>query len=321
MSRIRPLPDRPAATEYDMRRAHDAARAIAETVLGRDPGPMTAADSLSHYVYLATEVVVKLIDADGHDRLNMETTLAPHLPPRLGAPLLATGRRRLGTCEIRYACFTRLPGTRPGVGLPGADAATVRRWAEHAVQRLDQLHTWTPTGTAEQALRQAPVIEGFTGRAALLTQIERIRAADHDALIPRPLIDGLVAIADNAPPYAAADVPVHADCDWDNWLTDEHDNTALLDFEQARLGVPADDWVLLAVTSGQHLARILDVIAERTATPPDILRAECEIRDAALIAHDLHRALHLPALPSWIAARLRSLDALVTVRRWWRCAP
>jgi len=41
-------------------------------------------------------------------------------------------------------------------------------------------------------------------------------------------------------------VPVHADCHWGNWLVHERTVTALLDFEWARFGEPADDWLFLA---------------------------------------------------------------------------
>ena len=213
-----------------------------------------------------------------------------------------------------------MPGAPPGIGLPGADAATARRWAEQAVRRLDDLHRWTPTGAAEQALKESPVHEGFTGRAALIAEIDGILAADRDTVIPRPLIDGLTAIAENAPLHAGADLPVHADCDWGNWLADDQNVTALLDFERARFGVPADDWVLLAVTSGPHIALVLDVIAEQTASSPEALRAECEIRDAAFIAEDLRHALELPDAPPWTARRVLDLEGLVIGRRWWQPA-
>ncbi|GIF97669.1 hypothetical protein [Catellatospora citrea] len=114
---------------------------------------------------------------------------------------------------------------------------------------------------------------------------------------------------------------MHADCDWDNWLADDQTVTALLDFERARFGVPADDWVLLAVTSGPHIALILDIIAEQTAGSPETIRAECELRDAAFIAQDLRHALELPDLPPWTARRVGDLEELVTGRRWWRPAP
>jgi hypothetical protein len=313
-----PLPRRLDATDGDLRRARDAAHAIAAATLGRDPGPMATAASMSHYVYIGADVVVKLVDVGGHHRLDLEVALAPHLPSGLGAPLLSSGRHSQDTCDVRFACSTRMPGVPPGIDLPGVDAATARRWAGQAVRRLNDLHTWTPTGAAEQALKESPVHEGFTGRAALITEIDGLVAADRDAVIRRPLIDGLAAIAEKAPLHAGADVPVHADCDWDNWLADDQNITTLLDFERARFGVPADDWVLLAVTSGPHIALVLDVIAEETARSPDDLRAECEIRDAAFIAGDLRHALELPDAPPWTARRLRDLERLVIGRRWWQ---
>ncbi|MCP2323395.1 hypothetical protein HDA40_001902 [Hamadaea flava] len=320
MSTTRPLPRRLDATDDDLARAHSAAHTIATATQGRDPGLMTTAASMSHYVYIGADVVVKLVDAGGHNRLDLEIALAQHLPTGLGAPLLASGRRRLKDCDVRYACFTRLPGTSPGVGLPDADAATARRWAEQAVQRLDALHTWTPTGPAEQALKQPPVHEGFTGRAALLDHIEGVLAADRDTVIPRTLTTGLTTIAQNAPLHAEFDTPVHADCDWGNWLADDQNVTALLDFERARFGAPADDWVLLAATSGPHIALVLDVIAEQTASSPEILRAACELRDAAFLAEDLRYALELPAPPPWMARRVRELEGLVLGQRWWQPA-
>jgi hypothetical protein len=320
MSATRPLPRRLDATDDDLRRARDAAYAIAAATLGRDPGPIATAASMSQYVCIAADVVVKLVDATDHNRLELEATLAPHLPPGLGAPLLSSGRHALDTCEVRYACFTRMPGVRPGVDLPGVNAAIARRWAEQAVRRLEDLHTWTPVGAAEQALKQSPVHEGFTGRAAFVADIEGILAAHRVSVVARPMIDGLIAIAEYAPPHAETNVPVHADCDWDNWLADDQDVTALLDFERARFGDPADDWVLLAVTSGPHVALVLDVIAEQTATSPESLRAACEIRDASFLAEDLRYALGQPDLPAWTAQRVRDLDGLVIGRRWWQSA-
>jgi len=64
------------------------ARDIAAAVLGRDPGPMAVADGNSHHVYVGPDVVVKIIDAARHSRLDREITLAPHLPAGLTAPLL-----------------------------------------------------------------------------------------------------------------------------------------------------------------------------------------------------------------------------------------
>jgi aminoglycoside phosphotransferase (APT) family kinase protein len=202
--------------------------------------------------------------------------------------------------------------------LPGVQASTARRWAEQAVRRLNDLHQWKPTDDAEQALKESPAHEGFVGRATLVEDVERITAARHGALVPRSLLDGLMAIAQRAPLRARADVPVHADCDWGNWLVQDHCVTALLDFERARLGDPADDWVLLAATSGPHLDMVLNVIAEATMTRLDELRAECELRSAAFIAEDLRSMLKQPDAPASAAARVRDLQTLVLGRRWWQ---
>jgi hypothetical protein len=130
----------------DLRQAHDAARAISLAVLGRDPGAMVAAESSSHSVYVGSDVVVKIIDADGHSRLDRETALAPHLPAGLTAPLLSSGHWQLGMREVRYACYARVAGTAPGMGMPGVDGGTARLLAEEAVQRLGGLHSWIPAG-------------------------------------------------------------------------------------------------------------------------------------------------------------------------------
>jgi hypothetical protein len=312
-----PLPRRLDATDDDLTRARNAAHAIVVANLGRDPGTMITAESMSHYVYIGSDVVVKIVDAAGHTRLDREITLAPNLPAGLGAALLASGRFRTEACDVRYACFTRMPGAPPGVGLPGADAVTARRWAEQAVARLDNLHNWAPTGDAERTLTNSRAHEGFVGRAALVAEIERLAEADRDGVMPRRLIDGLIAIAQHAPEHARTDIPVHADCDWGNWLADDRRVTALLDFERARLGEPADDWVLLAATSGPHLETVLDMITDATTTSPEALRAECEVRDAAFIAGDLRLALEQPQAPAWIGERLRDLERLIDGRRWW----
>ena len=306
--RVESLPRRLEAGEGDLERAGRAAAAIAATVLARDPGPLVTAASMSHYVFLGADVVVKLVDVGGHNRLDREIALAPHLPHGLGAPLLAHGRFQGDDCDVRYACFARVPGASPGVGLPGADAATAHRWAEQAVHLLNDLHTWVPRGEAERTLRESPVHEGFVGRAALVTEIERI-----EAVVPRPLLDGLMAIARRAPLGTSADVPVHADGDWGNWLADG-DCLTLLDFERARYGEPADDWVLLAVTSGPYRQAVLDLIAGTTKTDPGTLRRDCEIREAAFIAEEIGLAVDQPArVDRWV----RDLEGLVSGHRWW----
>jgi hypothetical protein len=52
-----------------------------------------------------------------------------------------------------------------------------------------------------------------------------------------------------------------------------------------------------------------------------ILRAQCEIRDAAYLASDLRVALERPVFPARMAAeRLRGLEELITRHYWWRPA-
>jgi aminoglycoside phosphotransferase (APT) family kinase protein len=302
----------------DLRRASDAARAIAAAALGRDPGPMAAAESSSHYVYVGSDVVVKIIDADGHSRLDREMALVPHLPAGLTAPLLGSGLCRLGTREVRYACYARVPGTAPGMGMPGVDSVTARLLAEEAVQRLGGLHSWMPTGHAGQTLGEPLDHGGFVSRAALFAETENLAALDEDGIVPRHFLDGLTAIAERAPLHARAVVPVHADCHWGNWLAYDRSVTALLDFEWARFGEPADDWFFLARFSGPHMETVLDVIARATTTSLETLRAQCEVRDAAYLASDLRAALDHPgARAPMTADRLRGLEELIDGRYWW----
>ncbi len=299
--------------------AGKAARRIAAAALGRDPGPMVAAQSLSHQVYISSDAVVKIIDVAGHSRLDREIALAPHLPAGITAPLLGSGSYRLGTEEFRYACYARVPGTAPGMGMPGTDQVTARLLAGEAVQRLEALHDWRPEGQPGQTLTEPLDHGGFVSQAALFADIETLAALDRNRTIPHRLLDGLTAIAERAPQRAQADVPVHADCHWGNWLVRDQSVTALLDFEWARLGEPADDWVFLARFSGPHLETVLDVIAQATKTSADTLRAQCEIRDAAYLASDLRLALKSPDLAAGMAAdRLHGLEELITGRYWWR---
>jgi hypothetical protein len=98
--------------------------------------------------------------------------------------------------------------------------------------------------------------------------------------------------------------------------------TALLDFEWARFGEPADDWFFLVRFSGPHMETVLDVIARATATSPETLRTECEVRDATHLASDLRIAMEHPGAHAPMAAvRLRGLEELVVGRYWWRQAP
>ncbi len=129
---------------------------------------MTAVESSSHHVYVGSDVVVKIIDAARHPRLDREIALAPHLPAGLTAPLLGSGLHRLGSRDVRYACYTRVPGAAPGMGMPGVDGATVRLLAQQAVQRLGQLHRWSPAGHAERTLSEPLDHGGFVSQAALL---------------------------------------------------------------------------------------------------------------------------------------------------------
>ncbi|WP_327302699.1 phosphotransferase [Streptomyces sp. NBC_01298] len=301
--------------------AHAAARAIAAAALGRDPGPMATAASGSHHVYVGPDVVVKVIDAASHTRLNREIALAPHLPAGLTAPLLDSGTHRLGAGDLRYACYTRVPGTAPGMGMPGVDAATARALAGEAVERLGRLHAWVPEGDADRTLRETLDHGGFTGRAAFLAEIEGLAERDRHEAVPPRLLDGLRAIARDAPPQARTAVPVHADCHWDNWLAHGRSVTALLDFEWARLGDPLDDWFFLIRFSGPHMESVLDVVARATDTSPDTLRAGCEVREATHLAADLRVALERPEVHARMAAdRLRSLEELIVGRYWWRDA-
>ncbi len=303
----------------DPRQASDAARAIAAAALGRDPGPIAATESNSHYVYVGSDVVVKIIDADRHSRLDREIALAHCLPAGVTAPLLGSGLRPLGTREVRYACYARVPGTAPGMGLPGMDSGTARLLAEEAVQRLALLHGWLPAGPAEQTLGEPLDHGGFVSQAALVAEVENLAALDRDGFVHRHLLDGLTAIAERAPLHARAVVPVHADCHWGNWLARDRTVTALLDFEWARFGEPADDWFFLARFSGPHMETVLDVIARATTTSPETLRAECEVREAAYLASDLAIALEHPDARSPMAAdRLLGLEELIDGRCWWR---
>jgi aminoglycoside phosphotransferase (APT) family kinase protein len=193
--------------------------------------------------------------------------------------------------------------------------------AADAVRRLGALHGWTPPGPAERTLREPLDHGGFVGRAALLAEIDRLAALSRDGTVPRRLLDGLMAVADRSPLAAQTVIPVHADCHWGNWLACGRSVTALLDFEWARFGEPADDWFFLARFSGPHVETVLDVIARATATPQETLRAQCEVRDAAHLASDLRAGLGRPDRPAgMIADRLRGLEELVDGHYWWRSA-
>ncbi|MEU3649440.1 phosphotransferase [Lentzea sp. NPDC034063] len=252
------------------------ARAIATSALGRDPGPFTPVSSRSHHVYVGADVVVKLIAADDHSRLEREIALAPHLPPGLTAPLLASGQRH----DVRYACYTRVPGAAPGMDLPNTSERAALDLARQAIERLNALHAWTPPEPAGRILAEVLDHGGFAGRDALVAQTEKLE-------IPPNVRDGLKAIAARAPEQVRNTVPVHADCHWGNWLANGTELTALLDFEWARFGDPLDDWFFLARFSGPHLHAVLGLIAQETGIPLDVLQTECEVREASHLIADL----------------------------------
>lgn len=277
-------------------------RTIAAAALGRDPGPLIKARSLSNLVFLGSDVVVKLCDR--HTRLSREATLTRHLPAGVAAPLLASGVHD----NVDYACYARMPGTSPS--MEAIDARTARGLAGQAIQRLEQLHDWTPPAEVVPTLSETLDHGGFTTREAFEQEIDRVKDA-----VPRHVLDGLNAIAENAPARAMTTVPVHADCFWDNWLADGDAVTALLDFEWARFGEPLDDWFFLVRFSGRHATDMLDLVADRTALPKDVLRAGCELREANFVVSDLRIAL--AEEPEAVADQLRQLEELIVGRYWW----
>jgi hypothetical protein len=193
------------------------------------------------------------------------------------------------------------------------DSITARRLAGEAFQRLGGLHSWMPAGHAGQTLREPLDHGGFVSQAALLAEIENLAALDRDGIVPRHLLDGLTAIAERAPLYARAVIPVHAGCHWGNWPASDRSVTALLDFEWARFGEAADDWFFLTRFSGPHMETVLDVIARATTISPEALRAECEVRDAPYLASDLRAVFKHPDARAPLAAdRLRGLEELIT---------
>ncbi|GIE74803.1 hypothetical protein Aph02nite_07530 [Actinoplanes philippinensis] len=290
------------------------AREIATTALGRDPGPLAGADSLSHQVFVGADVVVKVIEAGRHPRLEREIALAPFLPAGVAAPLLAAGVHQAGDGEVRFACYARMPGDPPGMGLPRVDAVTARALAEQAVRRLQALHGWTPPVDAGRILREPLDHGGFAGRTTLVGEIEAIAEA-----APPALIDGLLALAGDAPEHVPTTVPVHADCHWGNWLADGDVITALLDFEWARFGDPMDDWFFVIADSGPHRLTVLDVVAGATGTTPDELRAACELRHASHLAADARLAVTDPATHgALLTVRLEQLQEVIGRRTWWK---
>lgn len=287
------------------------AREIVEAALGGDPGPLRRASSISpNQVFVGEDVVVKVIHADGHRGVSREIALVPMLPAGITAPLLASGEHE----GLRYACFARMPGASPGLHLPHTDAATARRLASQAVERLERLHTWRPDADSKATLTEELHHGGFTGRERFREDLERLRHADRDGVVPARVLDGLSEIAERAPDRVEAAVPVHGDCDWENWLADGDTITALLDFEWARLAEPADDWFFLIRFSGPHMGAVLDVVTEHTGIPDDELRAACEVREASYVISDVRLTLegHSAGVGS-----ISDLVEIVDGRCWW----
>ena len=298
--------------------ADAAAADILSTVVGL-AGPLARAESKSHRVYLGEDVVLKLIEADNHSRLDRELALQAELPSGLSAPVIAAGTFVSPAGEVRYACATRLPGAPPPDRLAGVDRATALRWAGQAIEKLERLHRWTPRAGVAEVLRQPLDHGGFRGRDQLRAVIDEASAYGE---LTASTLAGLASIAASAPTTVAPTVPVHADCYWANWLVHDGDVTALLDFEWARFGEPADDWMFLARFSGEHMPSVLALIATETGTDLDQLRAAGEIREVSHVLADLVPALRVldtnpRARP--VADELSGeLDALVTNRIWWR---
>jgi len=299
----------------------EMAESIVETELGRFAGPLIPVESQSSRVFVGRDVVVKLAE---HSRLDREIRLVGHLPPGLTPELLAGGARSFDGRSVQFACYRRAPGVTPGAGLPGVDVATARSLAEQAMERLAVLHRWRPPDDVAEILRQPLDHGGFTTRDELLGLVEQLVAADRHRVVDRALVHGLVSVAEGAPRAARTDVPVHADCYWENWLASDGDLTALLDFEWARFGDPLDDYFFLVSFSGEHEAAVMDVVAEAAGISGATLRRECEVRQATFLVSDILLALtgdeaNLPG--QLLTRRLASLDQLVTGRRWHPSVP
>lgn len=287
------------------------ARSIVETALGGDPGPLTRAESMSaNQVFLGENVVVKIIHVDAYSGLHREIALVPMLPAGITAPFLASGEHE----DLRYACFVRMPGASPGLWLPDTDAATARKLAAQAMERLDRLHAWQPDAGSTETLTKEIYHGGFTGREAFQEEIERLAQVDQDGVVPAHLIKGLNEIAERAPDQLQRAVPVHGDCDWANWLADGDTITALLDFESARLAEPVDDWFFLIRTGGPHMTAVLDIVTEHTAIPEDELRAACEMRHANYVISDIR--LRLQGFNGGVGS-VSHLVEIIDDRFWW----
>lgn len=100
--------------------------------------------------------------------------------------------------------------------MPGADKLTARLLAQDPFARLEDLHIGIPWGAGKSTLQEPLDHGGFVSRVALIGYIETLTSLDRECFIPRSLLNGLTGIATNAPMYARADLPVHADSHWGN---------------------------------------------------------------------------------------------------------
>lgn len=70
-----------------------------------------------------------------------------------------------------FATHARVPGTAPGMGMPGVNGVTARLLAEEAVQRLEALHGWMPAGHVGQTLREPLDAAGSSARLRCLPRL------------------------------------------------------------------------------------------------------------------------------------------------------
>ena len=87
----------------DLPHSAEGAREIATLASGRDPGPMANAESASHHVYTSEDVVVKIVDAGSHSRLDREIAIAPHLPRSAKQPPRSRPLRRAHSLRRQVA--------------------------------------------------------------------------------------------------------------------------------------------------------------------------------------------------------------------------
>jgi hypothetical protein len=90
-------------------------------------------------------------------------------------------------------------------------------------------------------------------------------------------------------------------CEQHNWLASDQSVTALLDFEWARLGEPADDWFFLARFSGPHMETVLDAIVRATTTSAETLRHSARFARQPTSPPTFALRLNTPApVPGWL---------------------